>query len=75
VAQSTSKGRRRVVVPVAEVLAAVIERLPRVSTVMLTSSDKTPWTSDGFRTSFGRACAKAGIEGLTFHDLRGTAIT
>ena len=34
-----------------------------------------PWTSDGFRTSFGRACNRAMIEGLTFHDLRGTAVT
>lgn len=27
------------------------------------------------RASFGKACAKAGIEDLTFHDLRGTAVT
>jgi integrase len=33
-----------------------------------------PWTSDGFRTSWGRACERAGVEGLTFHDLRGTAV-
>lgn len=33
------------------------------------------WTSDGFRTSWRKACAVAKIEGLTFHDLRGTAVT
>ncbi|WP_246741280.1 tyrosine-type recombinase/integrase [Bradyrhizobium sp. 1(2017)] len=32
-----------------------------------------PWTSDGFRTSWAKACERAGIDGLTSHDLRGTA--
>ena len=30
---------------------------------------------DGFRASFGKATAKAKIEGVTFNDLRGTAVT
>ena len=30
---------------------------------------------DGFRSSWRKACAAAGISGLTFHDLRGTAVT
>lgn len=33
-----------------------------------------PWTSDGFRSSWSKACDKAGIIGLTFHDLRGSAV-
>jgi integrase len=70
-----SKKGRHVVVPVTEELGAVIASLPRVSPLILTSSEGRPWTSDGFRTSFGRACDRAGIEGLTFHDLRGTAVT
>lgn len=42
--------------------------------ILLNSAGK-PWTSDGFRTSWRKACAAAGIVGLTFHDLRGTAVT
>jgi integrase len=41
---------------------------------LLTSEGK-PWTEGGFRASFRKACLKAGIAGLTFHDLRGTAVT
>lgn len=33
------------------------------------------WTSTGFSASWRKACADAGIVGLTFHDLRGTAVT
>lgn len=35
----------------------------------------SPWTADSFRTSFGKAQIAAGIIGITFHDLRGTAVT
>ena len=33
-----------------------------------------PWTADGFRTSWAKACDRAGVTGLTFHDLRGSAV-
>ena len=46
---------------------------PRSSMILTTMRGK-PWTSDGFRSSWSKACDKAGIIGLTFHDLRGSAV-
>src|SRR5262249_28278576 len=34
-----------------------------------------PWTESNFRLSWWQACKKAGIVGVTFNDLRGTAVT
>jgi hypothetical protein len=47
---------------------------PRSPIILLTSEGK-PWTPDGFRASFAKARTKAGIVGVTFNDLRGTAVT
>ena len=43
--------------------------------LILVNSEGKPWTADGFRSSWRKACAAAGIVGVTFHDLRGTAVT
>ncbi|HTZ65946.1 MAG TPA: tyrosine-type recombinase/integrase [Roseiarcus sp.] len=45
------------------------------SPVILLTSEGRPWTEGGFRASFRKACIKAGISGLTFHYLRGAAVT
>lgn len=42
-------------------------------TICPTSRDQ-PRTLDGYKTSFAKAKAAAGIEGRTFHDTRGTAV-
>jgi integrase len=69
-----SKTGRRVVVPVGGPLNVMLGRTERRSTLVLTNSHGRPWTADGFRTSWAKACGRAGIHGLTFHDLRGSSV-
>ena len=72
-----SKTGVRVEVPVGAPLKAALDqaaKTKRSPTILLTSEGR-PWTKDGFRASWGKACAKAGIVDVTFNDLRGTAVT
>lgn len=55
-------------------LAAIEEGKPRPLTILATEGG-TAWTESGFRASWRKACAKSGVVGVTFHDLRGTAVT
>jgi integrase len=41
---------------------------------MMTNSESKPWSESGFQGAWGKATMRAGIRGLTFHDLRGTAV-
>ena len=70
-----SKTGRKVVIRVGGPLKAMLDEAPKVSPIILVNSDGKPWTSDGFRASWRKACATAGVRGVTFHDLRGTAVT
>jgi integrase len=69
------KGGRRLKVPVGTPLRERLDAMTRLGAVILTNAYGAPWTSDGFRTSWAKACIKAGIDELTFHDLRGSAVT
>ena len=69
-----SKTGRRVTLPAGEPLRILLDRTVRRGPLILATTRGKPWTSDGFRTSWSKACAKAGITGLTFHDLRGSAV-
>jgi integrase len=61
-------------IPVADALKDALDLAPRRSPIMLTNSDDGPWSESGFQGAWGKAATRAGIRGLTFHDLRGTAV-
>lgn len=71
------KTGRRMVLPVAAPLKAVLdaEAKDKKAVTILTTSTGTTWTSHGFSATWRKTLAKAGVTGLTFHDLRGTAVT
>lgn len=68
-----SKSGTRVMIPV-EPLVAELDAA-RSAGAILKNSRGQAWTSDGFDTSWRKVCGIAGITALTFHDLRGTAVT
>lgn len=69
------KTGRPVSVPVTQRLKVMLDSLPRRATTVLTTPRGSPWKADHFRHLWAEACNAAGISGLHFHDLRGTAIT
>ena len=70
-----SKTGRRVIIPAACTAREALKDAPRRAPQILCNSRGRPWTEAGFNTSWRKACAAAGIKGLTFHDLRGTTVT
>jgi integrase len=63
-----------ITIPVADALKGALDAAPRKSPIMLVNSDGKPWSESGFQGAWGKATMRAGIRGLTFHDLRGTAV-
>ena len=76
-ATGKSRGKREAIIPLYDDLRAVLARIPKRSTTILTSSKRRPWTVDGFGSSFNKAKieAKMADRDLHFHDFRGTAVT
>jgi integrase len=69
------KTGARVVIPVGGPLKELLDPLRQKVGHVLLNSDGQSWTADGFRSSWRKACLAAGVVGLTFNDLRGTAVT
>jgi len=61
-------------IPVAAELRDALDATPRRSPIILTNSEGKPWSESGFQGAWGKATARAGVRGLTFHDLPGTAV-
>lgn len=70
-----SKTSVRLRLPVGRALKQALDATTRSGPTILTNADGRPWSPDGFRSSWRKTCKKAGITGLTFNDLRGTAVT
>lgn len=67
-----------VAIPISPALRQVMsEGAAGRSVTVLTRADGLPWDAkgNGLRAAFREACREADIQGLTFHDLRGTFIT
>jgi integrase len=68
------KRRRLVDMPVTQDLKAVLDAAPRTATTILARNSK-PWGAVNFDHRWRETIVKAGLDGLHFHDLRGTACT
>jgi integrase len=70
-----SKTKMRVCIRVGAPLKAMLDATPKKAVTILSTTRGASWTEGGFRASWRTACKAAGVEGVTFHDLRGTAVT
>ena len=70
-----SKGGRPIKVLVGAPLKAALDAATKYGPLILTNSLRRPWKSHAFQSAWRAAMRKAGIVGVTFHDLRGTAVT
>jgi integrase len=70
-----NKTGMKVDIPATRRLKAVLDSTPRVSTTILTDRRGLPWHEKTFQNNWGQTSRKAGIIGLHFNDLRGTAVT
>jgi hypothetical protein len=53
--------------PVGAPLKTMLDRTPKRSPLIFINSEGRPWTGDGYLSSWRKACANAGITGMTFN--------
>lgn len=70
-----SKTGVRVMIPVGKPLKAMLDAVEDKSGHVLLTTRNTPWSEGGFSSSWVKARKAAGVVGVTFNDLRGTAVT
>ena len=80
------KTRKRLAIPLHEDLRKILAEIPRTAVTILTNTAGTPWTKDGFKTSWQKAFAAPTKPdapwplkpirdaGLVFHGLRKSAV-
>lgn len=69
------KTGKRMNIPVGAPLKALLDATPRRAIQMVLNTRLQPYLGPSFRAFWRKWVRKAGIDGLTFHDLRGTAVT
>ncbi len=71
------KRGRTVRLPLSEwpALQAALDALPKDGLRLLTNASGRPWTREAWKSAIRRTLDKAGIDDVTFHDFRVTAIT
>ncbi len=77
-----SKGKVKVSIPATQELKRILrqvrakrKKIKVEATTILTRPDGQPWKADHFRHEWRRITKEAGLDGLTFNDLRGTTVT
>lgn len=77
-----SKTGAQVEIPLTRAVKRSLERLKKrrsknsiQSATILARNDGQPWKQDHFRHAWRKVTLEAGLDGLTFSDLRGTAVT
>ena len=73
----TSKRGKQVIIPITPAIRTLLNEIPVRSPIILTSSNGNAWSEGGLRSSFRRTKIRArlGELDLTWHDMRGTAVT
>ncbi|WP_162528426.1 tyrosine-type recombinase/integrase [Novosphingobium sp. BW1] len=73
------KRKRKVDMPVYSELRSILDATPKKALTILTTARGAPWTTDpqpvNFQHKWRKVVLEAGLDGLHFHDLRGTTCT
>lgn len=69
------KRKRKVDMPVYSTLRLALDASPRKALTILTTPRGRPWGKVNFQHQWRKATLAAGLDGLHFHDLRGTTCT